>query len=73
MNTSVPTFTRCLCSRRSNAGGSAPGPPRFIALRTEGQRASRKEKSDTSVPPSRDPDRRSGRSSALPYPPSEQN
>ncbi len=29
-------------------------------------------KSDTAVPPSRDSDRRSGRSSALPYPPSEQ-
>ena len=28
-------------------------------------------KSDTAVPPSRDSDRRSGRSSALPYPPSE--
>ena len=49
--------------------GALPRPPRFNALHTKG----RHKKSDTAcVPPSRDSDRRSGRSSALPYPPSEQ-
>lgn len=44
MNISVLAFIRFLYTRGSNAGDSAPGPPRFFALRTEGQRAPREKR-----------------------------